>query len=124
LRTSDIRLAVRENGRWRRAPEFDSWFAAINTRGALEYAPATNEAETELYFTRLTRPFLRPPHFETFVATRESADAPFGAPQRIAALQGYVEAPSVAPDGALYFHAMVDGRFTIMRTPRQCPARQ
>lgn len=123
LRTSDIRLAVRESGRWRRAPEFDSWFAAVNTPGALEYAPATNEAETELYFTRLTRPFLRAPRFETFVAVRASTNAPFGAPERIAALHGYAEAPSVAPDGALYFHAMVDGRFTIMRTPRQCPAR-
>lgn len=120
LRTSDIRMAVRENGRWRRAPEFDPWFAAINTRNALEYAPATNEAETELYFTRLTRPFLRPPRFETFVATRESASDPFGAPVRIDALQGYVEAPSVAPDGALYVHAIVDNRFRIMRSEKRC----
>ncbi len=120
LRTSDIRLGVRENGRWRRAPEFDSWFAAINTREALEYAPATNEAETELYFTRLTRPFLRPPRFETFVSVRAAANAPFGAPQRIDALRGYVEAPTLAPDDALYVHAMVNGRFTIMRSARAC----
>ncbi len=120
LRTSDIRVSVRENGRWRRAPEFNSWFAAINTRNALEYAPATNEAETELYFTRLTRPFLRPPRFETFVSVRANATAPFGAPARIDALQGYVEAPTVAPDGALYVHAMVNGRFTIMRSARVC----
>jgi hypothetical protein len=120
LRTSDIRLAVRENGRWRRAPEFDSWFAAINTRDALEYAPATNEAETELYFTRLTRPFLRPPRFETFVAVRDSANEAFGRPERIGALRGYVEAASVAPDGALYAHAMLNGRFTIMRSARVC----
>jgi hypothetical protein len=120
LRTSDIRLAVRENGRWRRAPEFDSWFVAINTSGALEYAPATNEAETELYFTRLTRPFLRPPRFETFVAVRDSSNEPFGRPERIGALRGYVEAASVAPDGALYVHAMLNGRFTIMRSARAC----
>lgn len=122
LRTSDIRLAVRENGRWRRAPESDSWFTAINTRNALEYAPATNEAETELYFTRLTLQFLRPPRFETFVAVRASVSEPFGAPVRIDALRGYVEAPTVAPDGALYVHAMVNGRFTIMRSARACPA--
>ena len=120
LRSSDIRLGVRNNGHWRRAPEFDSWFAAINTRDALEYAPATNEAETELYFTRLTLAFLRPPRFETFVSVRANAATPFGAPERIDALQGYTEAPTVAPDGALYFHAMVDGRFTIMRTQRAC----
>ena len=120
LRSSDIRLSVRENGRWRRAPEFDSMFAAINTRNALEYAPATNEAETELYFTRLTLRFLRPPRFETFVAVRANPNSPFGPPERIDALRGYVEAPSVAPDGALYVHAMVNGRFTIMRSARAC----
>jgi hypothetical protein len=120
LRTSDLRVAVRENGHWRRAPEFDRWFAAINTDSALEYAPATSEDERELYFTRLTRPFLRPPRFETFVAQRADAHAPFGAPERIAAITGYAEAPTVAPDGALYFHAMADGRFTIRRAPRAC----
>lgn len=121
LRTSDLRVTVRENGRWRRAPEFDRWFAHINTRDALEFAPATSEDELELYFTRLTRPLLRPPRFETFATSRASANAPFGAPERIAAITGYAEAPSVAPDGALYFHAMVDGRFIIRRAPRVCP---
>jgi hypothetical protein len=121
-RTSDLRLAVHQNGAWGRAREFDRWFVNINTRSALEYAPATSENELELYFTRLTRHFLQPLRFETFVATRESTSAPFGAPERIGAISGVAEAPSVAPDGALYFHAMVDGRFTILRTPRDCPA--
>ena len=120
LRNSDIRLGIREHGRWRRASEFDPWFAALNTSDALEYAPATNEAETELYFTRLTRPFLRPPVFETFVAVRANATVPFGTPERILALQGYVEAPTVAADGALYVHVMLNGRFTIMRSARAC----
>lgn len=120
LRTSDIRLSIREDGRWRRAPETDAWFAAINTREGLEYAPATNEAETELYFTRLTRPFLGAPRFETFVSVRSKPTGPFGAPVRIDSLQGYVEAPTVAPDGALYVHAMRDGRFTIMHSARAC----
>lgn len=122
LRTSDIRASVREGGRWRRAPEYDDWFGAINTRDDLEYAPATNEAETELYFTRLARRFLRAPRFETFVSVRSEASGPFGAPARIGALQGYVEAPTVAPDGALYVHAMLNGRFTIMRSARECAA--
>jgi len=104
LRSSDIRLSIREHGQWRRAPEYDAWFAAINTPDAFQYAPATNEAETELYFTRLSRPFLRAPRFETFVSVRGSTTEPFGKPERIDALQGYVEAPTVAPDGALYVH--------------------
>jgi hypothetical protein len=119
-RTSDLRLAVRERGRWRRAPEADAWLARINTRDALEYAPATSADELELYFTRLTRPFLRPARFEILVATRASASDPFNAPERIEAIRGYVEAPTVAPDGALYFHAKIGDAFRIMRAPRTC----
>ncbi len=119
-RTSDLRLAVRADGVWRRAPEFDRLFANINTASMLEYAPATSNNELELYFTRLNRRFLQPPRFETFVATRETPAAPFSAPVRIPAITGIAEAPTIAPDGALYFHSMVDGRFTIMRSRRDC----
>jgi hypothetical protein len=122
-RTSDLRLAVRAGDGFRRAPEFDRWFAQVNTRAALEFAPATSEDELELYFTRLTMHFPLRPQFEIMAASRTRADEPFGAPERIAALTGYVEAPSVAPDGALYFHAKIGEAFRIMRTPRTCPRR-
>ncbi len=122
-RTSDLRVALRTSeGGWRRAPEYDSWFAQINTASALEFAPATSEDERELYFTRLTRNLLQAPRFEIMVATRPSADVAFGAPARIAALDGALfEAPTVAPDGALYFHKQIDGRLRLMRAPRTCP---
>ncbi len=119
-RTSDLRVAVRDGGALRRAPELDRWFATVNTPNALEFAPATSEDERELYFTRLTTRFLQPPRFEILVATREHADEPFGTPLPIRALAGYVEAPSVAPDGALYFHAKIGERFRIMRAERRC----
>jgi hypothetical protein len=119
-RTSDLRVAVRENGAFRRAPEFDHWFARVNTPNAIEFAPATSEDERELYFTRLTTRFLQAPRFEILVATRASADAPFGAPERIPTLTGYVEAPTVAPDGALYFHAKIGDRFRLMRSAQRC----
>lgn len=122
-RTSDLRVAVREGGAYRRAPEHDRWFAQVNTRAALEFAPATSEDELELYFTRLTMHFLLRPQFEIMAASRARADEPFGAPERIVALQGYVEAPSVAPDGALYFHAKLGETFRVMRTARTCPRR-
>lgn len=119
-RTSDLRVAVRETGVFRRAPELDQWFARVNTPNALEFAPATSEDERELYFTRLTTRFLQLPRFEILVATRADANQPFGAPERIQALTGYVEAPSVAPDGALYFHAKIGNRFRLMRSERRC----
>lgn len=119
-RSSDLSLAVLSGGVWRRAPEYDSWFRLINTRGALEYAPATSENQLELHFTRLTPRFLRPPALEIMVATRANAAAAFGRPERIGAIAGFVEAPSVAADGALYYHAKVDGMHILMRAPRRC----
>ncbi len=118
-RTSDLRLAVRGADGWRRAPQADALFARINT-SALEYAPATSADELELYFTRLTPRLLRPPRLEIMVATRRSADEPFGAPVTIESITGFVEAPSVAPDGALYFHEKVRDHHRIARAPRRC----
>jgi hypothetical protein len=118
-RTSDLRLAVRENGRWRRAPEADRLFARVNS-SALEYAPATSADEFELYFTRLTRPFLQPPRLEIMVATRRSLADAFSAPTHIGAVRGFVEGPTVAPDGAIYFHMKVNDHHRIMRSPRTC----
>jgi hypothetical protein len=119
-RSSDLRLAVHANGRWQRLPGADSWFARSNTPSALEYAPATSENELELYFTRLTPRFLRMPVLEIMVATRAHRTAPFGAPERISTIQGFVEAPSVAPDGALYYHAKINDMHSLMRVPRTC----
>lgn len=119
---SDLHLSVQTDGSWRRAPEFDRWFASVNTSQALEYAPATSTNELELYFTRLTPHFFAPPTLEIMVATRGTADDAFGAPSRIAAIDGVVEAPTVAPDGAIYFHARIRDRYTLMRAARACPA--
>lgn len=118
--TSDFHVAMREGDVWRRSPERDRWFAAINTR-ALEYAASISADDKELYFTRLTQGFLRAPHLEIMVATRPDAEAPFGAPAIISAIRGFVEAPAAAPDGALYFHARVNGHFRLYRTARSCP---
>jgi hypothetical protein len=118
-RTSDLRLAVLDGNGWRRAPEADRLFARINT-AALEYAPATSADELELYFTRLTRSFLRPPRLEIMVAARGSRTEPYGAASRIAAISGFVEGPTVAPDGAIYFHAKIDEHHRIMRARRTC----
>ncbi|MDZ4777547.1 MAG: hypothetical protein SGJ23_12250 [Alphaproteobacteria bacterium] len=118
--TSDFHLAVRENGAWRRAPEFDSWFDRINTK-ALEYAAGISADERELYFTRTTLRFLAPPRLEIMVATRPDARSPFSAPARIASISGFVEGPTVAPDGSLYYHAKVDrGLHRIYRVARTC----
>lgn len=118
-RASDLRLAIRTGEGWRRAPEFDHWFTRVNTRRALEYAPATSANELELYFTRLTPHFLAMPTLEIMVATRATPNGDYSAPSPIASINGFVEAPSVAPDGALYYHAKIEEMHVIMRAPRQ-----
>lgn len=119
-RKSDLSLATRTKDGWRRADEFDYLFTNINTRSALEYAPATSSNELELFFTRLTPHFLALPTLEIMVATRTDANSAFGTPSRIAAISGFVEAPTVAPDGALYYHAKIDELHVLMRAARTC----
>jgi hypothetical protein len=119
-RASDLRLAIVTEDGWRRAPRFDRWFANVNTQRSLEYAPATSENELELYYTRLTAHFLAPPTLEIFVATRRTRTEAFSAPARVAAINGFVEGPTVAPDGAIYYHQKIDEMHVLMRTPRTC----
>jgi len=88
-------------------------FASINT-GELEYAPALSADGLDLYFTRLTGiwPFRSP---KIFRATRGSVELPFSKPVKIEAIEGFVEGPTIAPDGTIYFHKKVGGRFEIWR---------
>lgn len=119
--TSDFHVAVRAGGGWRRAPEFDFWFARVNGQRTLEYAAGISEDERELYFTRLTPRFLAAPHLEIMVASRARVTEPFGAPARVAAISGFVEGPTVAPDGSLHYHAKIGGHHSLFRVPRTCP---
>jgi hypothetical protein len=119
--TSDFHVAVRDGAGWRRAPEFDFWFTRVNGPRTLEYAAGISEDERELYFTRLTPRFLAAPHLEIMVASRPSATAPFGDPARVGAISGFVEGPTVAPDGSLYYHAKIRGQHSLFRVPRTCP---
>ncbi|MCQ2003872.1 TolB family protein [Rhizobium sp. NRK18] len=119
LESSDILLADRQgDGSFKRPKRVDDLFKNINT-GRFEYAPSTSADELTLYFTRADRKARETgigQEFAIYVATRSSTSDRFGKPERIAAIEGYVEAPSVAPDGcALYFHKQVAGVFRIFR---------
>ncbi|MCE9522191.1 MAG: hypothetical protein K8S25_07130 [Alphaproteobacteria bacterium] len=96
-----------------RSPDSAKIFAAVNT-DELEYAPALSADGLELYFTRLTGiPLFKSP--KLFRARRASVDEPFGKPQKLETLEGFVEGPSLAPDGTLYFHKRVNDRYEIWR---------
>lgn len=98
-------------------PDSARIFQNINS-SALEYAAGISANELELFFTRVAKiaPDAQP---SIWRAVRASTADPFGPPQRIAAVGGFAEAPSPSPDGkALYFHALIDGKFRIRRVAR------
>ncbi|MCP5433080.1 MAG: PD40 domain-containing protein [Alphaproteobacteria bacterium] len=122
---ADLKLAARTQEGFAPDPRSDEILAAVNTE-AWEYAPAISPDGRELFFTRLTASLFVPlvgapvsPKLEILRASRPSADAPFRAPVAVAAIAGFVEAPTLSPDGlALYYHAMVEKRFALFRVTR------
>jgi hypothetical protein len=112
---SDLYLATLGPHGFDRTPG-NKMLAAVNT-GELEYAPALSADGLELYFTRLTGIWMfRSP--KIFRAVRQSTDEPFGKPVEVQGIEGFVEGPTVAADGTLYFHKRVGDRFEIWRLPR------
>lgn len=105
------------NGSFLRDAGSDGIMKNVNVQDALQYAAGIAANELTLYFTRAN-----PSKGEIgiFVATRRSKSEPFGIPQRIEALQGFVEDPTVAPDNcSIYFHKKVDGHFRIFMAKRR-----
>jgi hypothetical protein len=113
---ADLFLAKQGPNGFEPDPSGKRILARLNT-DALEYAPALSADGLSLAFTRLEGvwPFQTPALFR---ATRSRIGQPFGEPTRLTAIDGFVEGPTYAPDGALYFHKRVNGRFQIWRMPR------
>jgi hypothetical protein len=86
--------------------------AAVNMAG-LNYAPCTTASELELFFTNVggigtgAEPSI-------YRSARVNTSEAFSAPQRISAIEGFTEAPTVTPDDSgLYYHALVNGRYVL-----------
>ena len=104
------------DGSFMRDPRSNAIMKNINATDALQYAAGISSDELTIYFTRA-----RPGKGEIgiYVATRSSKTAAFDIPLRIEAIQGFVEAPTVAPDNcAIYFHKKINGRFRIFRATK------
>lgn len=115
-KTADIAIAMRDGSGFRRLAASAELLKNINT-GALEYAPAVSGDLLELFFTRISGPIGSPPVI--LRSTRHRLDEPFGMPERVSAITGHVEAPTLMDDGrALYYHHLERGRFVIYRTAR------
>jgi len=117
-KTADIVIAVHDGTGFKRLPASADLLRNINTKG-LEYAPAISSDLLELLFTRIPVSSGTPQPL-ILRSTRRSIEDPFGLPEKVAAITGFVEAPTLTHDGrALYFHKLEGNRFVIYRVTRQ-----
>jgi hypothetical protein len=115
-RTAHLAIAVRIADGFERLDNGAAILAAVNTAENLEFGAGISADSLELFFTRFT---VKDKSFGIWRAARPRADVPFETPQRLAGIDGFVEAPCLSPDGrSLYFHKRgVDG-FAIYRAAR------
>src|SRR5215469_14536605 len=113
--SSEVVIARRGDNGFVRDAQSPEILRTINRAGRLNYAACTSADELEIFFTRLNgqAPVI-------LMATRTSTATPFGAAEKIPALTGFVEAPTISPDGrSLYFHRRnPDDVFSIYRVTR------
>ena len=92
-------------------PESAHLLHAVNKRKFLTYAASISNNGRELFFTRAPTSGGAPAIYR---ATRTGTGRPFGYVQRVAAITGFAEAPSISADGStLYYHQLVGGQFAI-----------
>jgi hypothetical protein len=108
---ADLHLATWTGQGYVRDAGGDRVLARINTPD-LEYAPALSADGLTLYFTRMSG-FWIFRSAQIYVARRAAVDQPFGAPELFTPADGFVEAATLMPDGAVVFHKRVNDRFGL-----------
>jgi hypothetical protein len=89
----------------------------VNGAGQLDYAASISTNGLELFFTRASPELGEPPAI--YRAARSSVSRPFAHVQRVAAITGFAEAPSISADGStLYYHALIGGQYKIESVTR------
>jgi hypothetical protein len=113
--SSEVLIARRSDNGFVRDPQSKQILRTINSAGRLNYAACTSADELEIFFTRLDG---KEPAI--LLASRTTTTKPFGAAEKIPAITGFVEAPTISPDGrSLYFHERSpNGVFSIYRVTR------
>lgn len=107
---ADLVMATKVNGEFQRVSNSDELLDQVNTDD-LEYAAAISNDNLELYFTRAKVNAIP----SIWVSTRSSDQDAFGAPKQLIQLTGFVEAPTLSPNGKLlYYHKRGDdGKYQL-----------
>ncbi|MBP7734475.1 MAG: PD40 domain-containing protein [Spirochaetes bacterium] len=113
---ADIGMARMVNGDFNIAADSAEILKRVNTEDRLEYAPSISSDGLELFFTRVNQCTSLP---EILVVKRKFLREPFGTPERIGSLSGFVEAPSISHDRkTLYFHYRDNGVYAVFKVSR------
>jgi hypothetical protein len=115
---ADIAIAVGSASSFSLAGNWENIMANVNTPDKLEYAPAVSRNGLELFFTRLDPTTSQA---RIYRAVRTDTSYPFGLPQLVSAITGFVEGPTLSPDEkGLYYHRQnpSSGRFELFRVTR------
>jgi hypothetical protein len=115
-KNADFAIAARRGSGFERLAKGPEILAAVNTADNLEFGAGISADDRELFFTRFT---VKDKSFGIWRAARPRADVPFEAPRRLVGIDGFVEAPSLSPDGlSLYYHKRDNDRFAVWRVTR------
>lgn len=115
--TADIVIAQRRGAAFERLADSDAILRNVNT-DALEYAPCISSDGLTLFFTRAAKGMAG--GVAVYLAQRESVGAAFTKPQRLVAIEGFVEGPALSPDEkSVYYHRKDGNRFNIYRVSRR-----
>jgi hypothetical protein len=117
---SSARIAIfeRQGSSFVPDPLSESLLRSVNEVATLDYAADLSYDELELFFTAASPAIGQAPAI--YRATRATQSAPFGNVQRIGAISGFAEAPSVSADGTtLYYHEQAGAEFHTMAVRRQ-----
>ena len=114
---SNFIYAIDSGSGFARQPDSPAIFINLNTDD-LEYAACISQDGLEFFFTRLELATLGTVIYR---ATRSGLSSPFNPPQKVSAISGFVEAPTLSPDEKeLYYHRRNPGtnKFELYRVTR------